>query len=288
MEFYGNTKYENRKHSTAFVPFSYYESRIPDFFPYVPMHSHAEWELNLFTDGSGCLFTDKTRLSVKEGEFVLVFPNTLHAIESDSRLIYDTVVFSTDMLGGTGDRCYAEVIAPLCGPASDIFYINREDHLYDRLHTAADNVVSCAKGNRARLDLLMKSELMQILWLAEESGALPPEDSDNGCLEIRSAIDYMNGHYEDSISIETLAQHTNLSKSWFMQQFKETVGVSAMEYLNRLRIKKVCECLLDGRGISESAFACGFRNLSNFNRIFKATVGATPSSYQKKARQPSG
>ena len=70
-----------------------------------------------------------------------------------------------------------------------------------------------------------------------------------------------------------------------MQRFKETVGVSAMEYLNRLRVKKVCECLLEGRGISESAFACGFRNLSNFNRLFKATVGVTPREYLKRAGQ---
>ena len=44
---------ENRQHSSGRVPFSYYESKIPTLFPYVPLHWHNEWELNVITDGEG-------------------------------------------------------------------------------------------------------------------------------------------------------------------------------------------------------------------------------------------
>ena len=44
---------ENRHHSNALIPFSYYKSSIPELFPFVPMHSHSEWELNFITDGEG-------------------------------------------------------------------------------------------------------------------------------------------------------------------------------------------------------------------------------------------
>lgn len=285
MEFRGNTHYENRQHSTAYIPYSYYESIIPDYFPYVPMHSHIEWELNCFREGSGCFFTDEARLAVQSGDVVLAFSNTLHGIETEGRLVYDTVVFNTDMLGGTSDRCYAEVIAPLCGMAADMIYIDHGHAVDQELFEIAKRIVGCAKGNDARLDLLMKSELMRFLWLADQSGALLSGRRELGSSEIRDAIDYMNDHFDKMLTIEILAEHVHISRSWFMQRFKETVGVSAMEYLNRLRVKKVCECLLEGRGISESAFACGFRNLSNFNRLFKATVGVTPREYLKRAGQ---
>lgn len=37
---------ELRTHSSEYIPFSYYKSRIPDSFPNVPLHWHTEFELN--------------------------------------------------------------------------------------------------------------------------------------------------------------------------------------------------------------------------------------------------
>lgn len=275
-------RYEKRKHSSLYVPFSYYESRIPDFFPFVPMHSHQEWELNLVTEGEGILDTDRTRYRIEAGDIVLLCPYTLHAIESREQMVYDTVVFHTDMLGISGDRCYSEEIAPFLGNRSELIYIRQDNRCYEELYRSAQTIVACAKGNTARQDLLMKSELLRFLWYAGESGACMVAEKDLENDQIRQVIDRMNEDYGETLSLEDLARQANLSKSWFMQKFKETTGIGAMEYLNRLRIQKVCERILEGDTISEAAFACGFRNLSNFNRIFKKITGQTPRTYKRK------
>ena len=57
---------ENRHHSNALIPFSYYKSSIPELFPFVPMHSHSEWELNFITDGEGFFITDKQKIKAEE------------------------------------------------------------------------------------------------------------------------------------------------------------------------------------------------------------------------------
>ena len=271
--------YEKRKHSSLYVPFSYYESVIPDFFPFVPMHSHQEWELNFVTEGEGKLGTDRSQYRMESGDIVLLCPYTLHAIESTERIVYHTVVFHSNMLGITGDRCYSEEIAPFMNHNAELIYIKPDNVYYEELHRAAQMVVTCAKGNTARLDLRMKSELLRFLWFAGESGACVTTESDMENDQIRQVIDFIHDNYGEPLSLEEMAEQANLSKSWFMQRFKETTGISAMEYLNRLRVQKVCEQILDGKGISEIAFACGFRNLSNFNRIFKNIVGMTPREY---------
>jgi AraC-like DNA-binding protein len=50
-----------------------------------------------------------------------------------------------------------------------------------------------------------------------------------------------------------------------------------------VRICYACKLLIENKlGIANIAFACGFNNLSNFNRQFKASLGKTPMQYIKE------
>lgn len=236
----------------------------------------------MFNEGNGYIFTDKRKINVKAGDIGLFCPNTLHAIEGDKRLIYDTIVFSLNMFGSAGDRSFSEIIAPLTNSIADMIYIDSANKYYDEIYASSKTIVKCAKDNNAKSDLLMKSELLRFMWLASESGSLLFDNSHIVCTEIKRVIEYMNDNYAESITVDELAKIANLSKSWFMQKFKDSIGVGATEYLNKLRVKKVCEGLTSERNISELAFECGFRDLSNFNRVFKSVIGLTPREYKNK------
>ena len=60
-------------------------------------------------------------------------------------------------------------------------------------------------------------------------------------LLIRPALEFMMKNYQENISIDQLADLTNLSKSYFMGCFKKAVGVGAIEHLTQLRINAACE-----------------------------------------------
>ncbi len=272
---------ENRQHSSGRVPFSYYESKIPTLFPYVPLHWHNEWELNVITDGEGTFRLNEQEVFVKEGDVLLIQPRVLHAMETTKRLYYDTVVFRTEMLGMQEERSYTEIVLPFCTGQEKILPITPGCPYYDNMRASAETVVRCARENTAVSDILMKSELLRLLWCLRRSDATKTEEVVLKSEEVHHAIAYMTAHYTEPLNIEEIAGSVHLSKSYFMQRFRETVGMGAMEYLNRLRIQMVCERILAGEGIAGAAFACGFRNLSNFNRLFKAEVGCTPGAYRK-------
>ena len=63
---------EKRKHSSILIPYSYYSSRIPDYFPFVPLHWHREWELNVITEGKGAVRLGERETEVKTGDIVLI------------------------------------------------------------------------------------------------------------------------------------------------------------------------------------------------------------------------
>lgn len=274
--------HEKRKHSSTLIPFSFYKSSIPELFPFVPLHWHEEWELNYIREGEGRMRIGESEMGVRQGDILLIRPQELHAIEADRRLCYDTVVFSTEMFGTNQDRCYTEMIFPLCRGTARILPISEQNPDYFRMKECVEQIISCAKANTAQEDLLMKSEFMRFLWYAGKSGAILYTQYSDSLKEIRKALDYMAENYAEAITIGQLAGLVHLSESYFMQKFREISGMGAMEYLNRLRIQKVCALLLEGKGISDAAYSCGFRNLSNFNRQFKAIAGCTPGQYRKR------
>lgn len=285
------TSEEKRQHSSQLVPFSYYKCLIPDYFSSVPLHWHGEFEINFIISGCAEFICGDKKFISSEGDIIIIPSNLLHAIypHGDFKQRYDTLVFSPEMLGASeNDRCAAECIKPLFGGLEMNIQITREHIYYSELKTTVQNIFSCAKGDTARLDMLMKSELLRLFWLLYESGDIcrTAENAISRSEAIRPAIEYMNGNFSENITVEQLAKITHLSKSYFMQQFKEAAGVGAIEYLSQLRIKRACEILSStDKTSAETAFECGFKNLSNFNRRFKSIVGCTPKEYRKIARK---
>ena len=176
------------------------------------------------------------------------------------------------------------MIFPLCRGTARLLPVHTDNPCYLQLKECAEHIIFCAKENRAQTDLLMKGELLKLLWYTEQSGSVICRQETDSWEEIRTVLDYMAEHYEDAITIELLARQVHLSESYFMQRFREISGMGAIEYLNRLRIQKACEKILGGAAVADAAYQCGFKNLSNFNRKFKVITGCTPRQYKKQKR----
>ncbi len=88
--------------------------------------------------------------------------------------------------------------------------------------------------------------------------------------------------YRQNTSLETYAAQCCLSPSRFAHLFKQNVGVSPMEYRNRLRIERAKDLLLDtDLPIQSVADLVGFADHSYFSRVFTAQAGSSPSQYRK-------
>lgn len=279
---------EKKRHSSGIVPFSYYKCFIPDYFANVPLHWHGEFEINFIISGCAEFICGDSRFISSAGDIIVITPNMLHAIypRENFRQLYDTVVFSGEMLGiSENDRCAAECVKPIVKGTSKITPRITPGHVYySELRTAVGNIFSCAKGDSPRLDMLMKSELLRFFWLLQESGDVVQTDGNPaGKSEtVRPAIEYMNENFAEKITVEQLAETVHVSKSYFMRLFKETAGVSAIEYLSQIRIKSACEILsVTNKTAAETALECGFGNLSNFNRQFRNIMGCSPKEYRK-------
>ena len=84
--------------------------------------------------------------------------------------------------------------------------------------------------------------------------------------------------------IEELAKLAHMSIPNFYRCFKRDTGVSPLKYKNNALIKAAIKLLSDNRNMSieEISIKLGFESTAYFRRLFKQTVGKTPSAYKKQ------
>lgn len=160
---------EKRQHGSMQVPYSYYDCRMPDYFPGVPLHWHGEMELNYIKRGTGYFQYEDRLLTAHAGDIFLIQLNLVHAIlpaEQES-MFYDTIVFHQNMLiGGYDDRSYTEILQPFFSARRRIQApISPEHSGYAALSASVHQIFRCIRENSAVSDLLLKSELLRFFYL---------------------------------------------------------------------------------------------------------------------------
>jgi AraC-like DNA-binding protein len=136
---------------------------------------------------------------------------------------------------------------------------------------------------------LMRIRLAEVLiLLAEEASfsavALP---SDSGLARrIRQVMYHISIHYGEPLTVDGLGELAGMSGGYFATCFRDTVGISPIEYVIQTRLRQAKEMLEDTdttiRRISER---CGFASPKYFARLFHRREGLTPSAFREHARQ---
>ena len=83
------------------------------------------------------------------------------------------------------------------------------------------------------------------------------------------------------MKVEELSQQTNLSISSFKREFVKLYNDTPANYIKIRKLEKAAELLLiSDERISDIAFSCGFKDLSNFTKSFHEKYQTTPTNYR--------
>ncbi|MDW8850729.1 AraC family transcriptional regulator [Flavobacterium sp. MMLR14_040] len=87
------------------------------------------------------------------------------------------------------------------------------------------------------------------------------------------------------VSVEDLAQKTNLSVSSFKREFTKLYNDSPANYIKTQRLEKAAELLIvSDERVTDIAFDCGFNDLGNFTKSFHDKYNITPTNYRLKLK----
>lgn len=102
---------------------------------------------------------------------------------------------------------------------------------------------------------------------------------------ILQAVDYISQNYTGDINLEMTAEYVNKSKNYFSYLFKKELGISFIEYLNRVRVE-AAKKLLDTTDDKtyEISEKIGYSDYKYFSSVFKKQTGMSPIQYKKREK----
>ncbi|MEN3370147.1 MAG: AraC family transcriptional regulator [Verrucomicrobiota bacterium] len=100
--------------------------------------------------------------------------------------------------------------------------------------------------------------------------------------QLRKVEDYVHERLADEISLESLAELAELSPFHFSRVFKQTTGMSPLQFVTRERITRAQQLIRETkRSLIEIALEVGYSNPSHFAKVFRKVAGVTPTEFRR-------
>jgi AraC-like DNA-binding protein len=100
---------------------------------------------------------------------------------------------------------------------------------------------------------------------------------------VAKARQFIAQNKTEILSLEAVARAAGASVFHFCKVFHKSTGLKFTDYVSRVRLQDAKERLLNPNSrVSEVAYDCGFKSLTQFNRAFRRMIGQSPTEYREK------
>lgn len=225
------------------------------------MHFHNFYELDIITDGSGVSNLNGKTIRFQKNTAFFLSPKDFHDIIPDTTLHITNLQISND----TMKRCFPNC-ASMKGSCS----------FFDNDVTVDVNEICSliAKGNR-NTDYLNSLLTALIRLLFSQPATLTAPDS--GKNVTHNIINYVNEHYKENPSLETLSKIFDRTPNYISSRFKAVTGETYKTYLKQLKLDSALKLLIStDLSVTDICYESGYETISHFNREFKNYFGRSP------------
>ncbi|MNQ41436.1 HTH-type transcriptional activator Btr [compost metagenome] len=249
-------------------------------------HCHDAYELHLIADTGGWAFVGDHVERFEPGHLVLTGPRLPHNwvslnLPSEGVELRSLALQFPDAPLRQGMQVFAELqeAAPLLEMARygiEFFGISDDvrEHLERLQRSEGPERFSEFLG---LLSLLTRCRQHRVL----SSGWLPVKGNAETVAGIGKAVAYIRQHLDQPLSLSEVCAQTGLSQGSFSRLFSQATGVPFTDFVNRLRVGKACQLLMESdQQISSICYAAGYNNIANFNRRFLEIKGMTPKEFR--------
>ncbi|SDD08060.1 two-component system, response regulator YesN [Paenibacillus sp. UNCCL117] len=102
-------------------------------------------------------------------------------------------------------------------------------------------------------------------------------------LEVNAVILYIHEHFEENITVKSLARQVNMDEKYLSGVFAKKTGEPLIQYIQRTRIDKAKHLLTEtALPVNEIGEQVGFANANYFFKMFKRWTELTPNEYRKQ------
>lgn len=256
-----------------------------------PFHYHPELELVYIKESNGKRIIGDKIEPFEAGDMVFVGRNLPHVWLNDEHYYKES-----SFLRAKAIVLYfnADVLAPVfyrmeeAGMISEFFKLGERgiQIMGETRNTVAGQLEKLVekKGLEKIIGLfeifntLSKSKELRVIT----SEGFKPECGHAETDRLCNVYKYVQENFNADISLSTAAALVCLTPQSFCRMFRKKTNKHFIEYLNEVRISKACSYLLETDWpISEVAYQCGYKTISNFNKLFKEIAKTSAKRYRE-------
>lgn len=262
------------------------------------MHIHDFYELNFIIEGQGYHYFNNGCYKIGKNDIFIIPPGYWHGYyPTQSIKLYHIMLHKNFFIHYSKELnllpAYPIMLTmePSYGSQNNRYYLNLSDEQMNALLPQLEAVAALYSNASDDIAPMAHSLSMYILaytcriykekYICKGNEVWEHSVSRN----ILKCINYIQEHYGENITLDTLTELSNVSRATLFRYFIKLTGATPINYLNAFRLSKAREMLSQSDlSIAEIAVACGFYDSSHLNRFFSRAYGCTPGQHRRTLR----
>ena len=259
-----------------------------------PPHWHHAYELGFVQNGHGIIVMGQREYHFVPGQIYIINDLVPHMGYSspEEDAVLATIHFHTSILddGWVGNSKREAHLPFHADFGVDGPLIPLEDPITTPVRDLLNQIYNEGMVQNPAWEIIAGGLLLQALGLLARR-VLPEQpvtdsksdEQRNALRRIQPALEFLETHYDQSISLDDIAEAAHLSCSHCCALFKIGLGTTPIAYRNGRRLAEARNRLqkYPAMPISEIAYGIGFSSVQEFNRLFRRAYDLTPSQFRR-------
>ena len=246
-------------------------------------HFHEFDKLVILLSGRVEYLVEDQRYELEPWTVLLVRHHTIHKALIDRSEPYERIILYLDrgyfdrVLPGAGlMHCFDEA------ERNRRYLLTVAPEQREELRTLLESYERTAQDTRFGAQTMAETQIIQLLiQINRLREAAPDQPEVFHDPKIRQVLSYINEHFREPLSVDTLAEQIYMSRYHFMRLFKAQTGTTVHAYIRQKRLMNAARLIRDGVPAAKAAESSGYGDYSAFHRAFRESFGVSPGRLKR-------
>ncbi|WP_295120623.1 AraC family transcriptional regulator [uncultured Chitinophaga sp.] len=253
-------------------------------------HFHHGYEVILIVKSSGQVYVGNKVMNYNEGEIFMFGPGLVHCFSSDNLSTSQGEVAHAIVVQFTADFMGKDFFETLeLRKVKELLQQSVYGLKFSNAGSALSTPFFQFQPNQQMKNFILLLQILEELCLRSKEGTLlltgdirKTRYRESDAEKLASIFNYVFENYHQDVDIRSAASLACMSEAAFCRYFKRSTHKTFSQFVNEIRISHARKLLIGKESnITDICYACGFDNVSYFNRQFKIHQGISPREYRK-------
>lgn len=261
----------------------------------VTLHDHDFFELAYVTGGSAIQNLNGKKERIAEGDYFIIDYGAIHSYQECKNFTLINCLFLPEAIDDVLEGCRSfEEMLRICMIRYYRKTFEREKTANRIFHDETGQVQSLLSGLQQEFfqkkfgwKEIFRSRMKEILILMmrnvidqnkeQKQASFASEDE-----LVSDLISYLQKNYKEHSVLTNYCNDRHYSLSYVSRRFRQETGMTALAYLQKIRIDRSCALLATSKkSVAIIAQEVGYEDTKYFSEVFKKMLGMSPGAYRR-------